>query len=108
MFVRTGAGIILLQLLSGVALATPAPAPSSTPASLSAEQMSQAIKTDSVTIPTPGELFTALGKTAKLDWAGRYRGPIAMNYKTRAQIALNIGGLIADGFIAFRHRTRSR
>ncbi len=39
-------------------------------------------------------------KPAKPDWAGRYRGPIAMNYKTRAQIALNLGGLIADGFIA--------
>ena len=76
MFVRTGAGIILLQLLSGVALAAPAPAPSSTPANLSAEQMSQAIKTDSITIPTPGELFVALGKTAKLDWARRFGGPL--------------------------------
>ena len=62
--------------------------------------MAKAIKTDEVTIPTPGELFTALGKPAKPDWASRYRGPIAMNYKTRAQIALNLGGLIADGFIA--------
>ena len=62
--------------------------------------MAQAIKTDSLTIPTPGELFTALGKPAKPDWASRYRGPIPMNYKTRAQIALNLGGLIADGFIA--------
>ncbi len=62
--------------------------------------MAQAIKTDAVTIPTPGELFSALGKPAKPDWASRYRGPIPMNYKTRAQIALNLGGLIADGFIA--------
>ncbi len=67
---------------------------------LSAPEMAQAVKTDSVTIPTPGELFAALGKPAKPDWASRYRGPIAMNYKTRAQIALNLGGLIADGFIA--------
>ena len=53
-----------------------------------------------VTIPTPGELFAALGKPAKPDWAGHYRTPIPMTYKNRAQIALNIGGLIADGFIA--------
>src|SRR4029453_13725125 len=32
--------------------------------------------------------------------AGQYRGPISMTYRNRAQIALNLGGLIADGFIA--------
>jgi hypothetical protein len=75
-------------------------APTASAAQLSSTEKAQAIKTDSVTIPTPGELFAALGKPGKPDWAGRYRGPIAMNYKTRPQIALNIGGLIADGFIA--------
>ncbi len=100
MFVRNVAGIIFLQLLGGAAFAAPAASPSPAAASLSAEQMSQALKTDEVTIPTPGELFAALAKPAQPDWASRYRGPIAMNYKTRAQIALNLGGLIADGFIA--------
>jgi hypothetical protein len=79
---------------------TAQPAPSVSGQPLSAAELAQAIKTDSVAIPTPGELFAALAKTTKPDWAGRYRGPIAMNYKTRAQIALNLGGLIADGFIA--------
>jgi hypothetical protein len=92
---------MIICLLAGDALATPTPSPPSAATSrLTSAEMAQAIKTDSVTIPTPGELFAALGKPAKPDWAGRYRGPIAMNYKTRAQIALNIGGLIADGFIA--------
>jgi hypothetical protein len=100
MFVRNVTGIIFLQLLGGAAFAAPAASPSPSAASLSAEQMSQAIKTDEVTIPTPGELFAALAKPAQPDWASRYRGPIAMNYKTRAQIAFNLGGLIADGFIA--------
>ncbi len=77
--------------------ATPAPSATGT---LSTADRAQAVKTDTVTIPTPGELFTALGKPAKPDWAARYRGPIPMNYKTRPQIALNLGGLIADGFIA--------
>ncbi len=76
------------------------PTPTASAAQLSPAEKSQAIKTDSVTIPTPGELFAALSKPGKPDWAARYRGPIAMNYKTRAQIALNLGGLIADGFIA--------
>ena len=103
---------MIVGVLAGQAFAASKPKPSPTATvsasvaptvsalSLSPSEMAQAIKTDSVTIPTPGELFAALGKPAKPDWAGRYRGPIAMNYKTRAQIALNIGGLIADGFIA--------
>ncbi|MDP9005062.1 MAG: hypothetical protein M3N12_09780, partial [Verrucomicrobiota bacterium] len=68
--------------------------------SLPPEQLANAIRTDSLTIPTPGELFAALQKPGKPDWAGQYRTPIPMTYRNRAQIALNLGGLIADGFIA--------
>lgn len=100
MFVRNLAGTMLALLMSSAAFAVPTPDPSPSSTNLSAEEKAQAVKTDSVTIPTPGELFAALAKTTKPDWAGRFRGPIAMNYKTRAQIALNLGGLIADGFIA--------
>jgi hypothetical protein len=70
------------------------------PAALSQDQLAKAIKIDSLTIPTPGELFAALEKPGKPDWAGQYRTPIPMTYRNRAQIALNLGGLIADGFIA--------
>ena len=70
------------------------------PAPLPPEQLAKAIKTDALTIPTPGELFAALEKPGKPDWAGQYRTPIPMTYRNRAQIALNLGGLIADGFIA--------
>jgi hypothetical protein len=68
--------------------------------SLSSDQLAKAIKTDTLTIPTPGELFAALSKPGKPNWAGQYRGPIPMTFSNRAQIALNLGGLIADGFIA--------
>jgi len=81
--------------------AEPTPLPSSPPSPpLSAEQMAKAIKTDALTIPTPGELFAAFQKPGKPDWAGQYRTPIPMTYRNRGQIALNLGGLIADGFIA--------
>src|ERR1700682_4403407 len=70
------------------------------PAPLPSEQLAKAIKTDSLTIPTPGELFAAFEKPGKPDWAGQYRTPIPMTYRNRGQIALNLGGLIADGFIA--------
>jgi len=65
-----------------------------------ADQLAKAARTDSMTIPSPGELFTALEKSGKINWAGQYRGPIPVTYSNRAQIALNLGGLIADGFIA--------
>ncbi len=67
---------------------------------LSSDQLSKAARSDSISIPTPGELFAALGKSGKTNWAGQYRGPIPATYRNRAQIALNLGGLIADGFIA--------
>src|SRR4026209_1053777 len=62
--------------------------------------MAKAVKTDSITVPTPRELFAALGKSGKINWSAQYRAPISMTYGNRAQIALNLGGLIADGFIA--------
>jgi hypothetical protein len=67
---------------------------------LTADQLAKAARNDLITIPTPGELFAALGKTGKTNWSGQYRGPIPVTYSNRAQIALNLGGLIADGFIA--------
>jgi hypothetical protein len=65
-----------------------------------ADQLAKAARSDSISIPTPGELFAALAKPAKINWAGQYRAPIPVTYRNRAQIALNLGGLIADGFIA--------
>ena len=67
---------------------------------LSSDQMAKAVKSDSMTVPTPGELFAALGKAGKINWSAQYRPPIPVTYGNRAQIALNLGGLIADGFIA--------
>src|SRR5204863_7764147 len=67
---------------------------------LSADQLGKAGRSDAITIPTPGELFAALGKTGKTNWSGQYRGPIPVTYSNRGEIALNLGGLIADGFIA--------
>src|SRR4051812_13777580 len=70
------------------------------PARLPPDQMAKAIRIDAISIPTPGELFAALEKPGKPNWVGQMRGPVGTNYKNRPQIALNLGGLIADGFIA--------
>jgi hypothetical protein len=69
-------------------------------AALPPELLAKAIKTDALTIPTPGELFAALEKPGKPNWPAQYRPPVLSTYRNRAQIALNLGGLIADGFIA--------
>jgi predicted ThiF/HesA family dinucleotide-utilizing enzyme len=69
-------------------------------ARLPADQLAKAARSDSISIPTPGELFAALAKSEKINWSGQYRGPMPVTYRNRAQIALNLGGLIADGFIA--------
>jgi hypothetical protein len=73
-------------------------------ANLSADQLAKAVKTDAISIPTPGELFAALNKSGKINWSGQYRGPMPVTYRNRAQIALNLGGLIADGFMAVEAR----
>src|SRR5438046_2756472 len=85
---------LLILLFSAFAM-TAAEAPR-----LTSEQLAKAVRNDSISIPTPGELFAALGKPGKPNWAGQFRGPLPTTYRNRAQIALNLGGLIADGFIA--------
>lgn len=84
---------ILLVGSAGTALAADPPP-------LTPEEMASAVTTDTISIPTPGELFAALSKPGKPNWAAQYRGPIPVTYRNRGQIALNLGGLIADGFIA--------
>ncbi len=69
-------------------------------AKLAPEDLASATQTDALTIPTPGELMAALNKHGKPDWSAQMRPPIATNFTSRAQMALNLGGLIADGYLA--------
>jgi hypothetical protein len=78
--------------------AEPPPAPTGPP--MTREQLAGAAHTDTLSIPTPGELMAALQKQGKLDWSSQFRPPISTIYSSRPQMALNLGGLIADGYIA--------
>jgi hypothetical protein len=60
----------------------------------SAEQL------DQISVPTPGEFFSAIDKTGKPDWGAMFRPPIPNTFTSRTQLALHIGGLIADGYVA--------
>ena len=70
------------------------------PSQLSKDDLSKVVKTDAITVPTPGEIFAALGKEVKPNWQSAYRPPIPTTFTSRPQLALNLGGLIADGYIA--------
>ena len=89
---RTFASSLALVCLCASAAGEPAP--------LTAEEMAGAARTDGLSIPMPGEFMAALNKLGKLDWSSKFRAPIATNYTSRPQIALNLGSLIADGYIA--------
>ena len=62
--------------------------------------MASSVSFDAMTVPTPGELFAAINKQCKPNWGAQARGPINTAYSDRAQAALNLGGLIADGYVA--------
>ena len=67
---------------------------------LSADELKNASSVDALTVPTPGEFFKAIEKGGKPNWASQYRPPISIKSTDRAQMALNLGTLIADGYIA--------
>jgi hypothetical protein len=89
---------LAILCLSGFVSAEPAP--------LTPEQLAAATRTDDFSIPTPGEFMAALNKTGKPDWSSKTRGSIPTNFTSRAQLALNMGTLIADGYIAVEAETK--
>jgi hypothetical protein len=67
---------------------------------LSADELKGAASVDALTVPTPGEFFKAIEKGGKPNWTSQYRPPVSIKSTDRAQMALNLGTLIADGYIA--------
>lgn len=92
--------MLLATASAFAAKSKPAATPADKPPTLSAQEMTQAARLDSFSVPTPGELLAALNKVGKPNWQAQYRPPIPTNFVSRPQIALNLGGLIADGYIA--------
>src|ERR1700745_213361 len=82
------------QQTGGGSSPTPAAAP------LSETELKAAVTIDSLTVPTPGEFFKAIDKTGKPNWVSQFRPPTPIGGVNRAQMALTLGTLIADGYIA--------
>src|SRR5216110_1170940 len=55
---------------------------------------------EDVVVPLPNELFGALNKLGAVNWKERVRSDEEPNFTERPRIALLLGTVIADGFIA--------
>ena len=57
-------------------------------------------KVDDVVVPLPNEVFGALNKLGNVNWHEYVRNEKGSNFTERPRIALLLGAVIADGFIA--------
>jgi hypothetical protein len=97
-FLRKWLRLSLISLVPTVSAVTEQQPATDKP--LSPDEIKSAISIDALTVPTPGEFFKAIEKDGKPNWVSEYRPPISIKSTDRAQMALNLGTLIADGYIA--------
>jgi len=67
---------------------------------LSETERRDSFLSEELSIPSPGEFFAAVSKDARPDWGAAGRCGTNLNATLRPQIALNIGALVADGYLA--------
>lgn len=67
---------------------------------MTADQIKQVVRLESITIPMPGEFFLAINKQGRPNWIQLVRTGTPRTGASRAQIALALGSLVADGYIA--------
>src|ERR1700731_2305733 len=68
------------------------------PQRIDVKQMSK--KVENVVLPLPNEIFGALNKLGSVNWREFVRTEKSSNFTERPRIALLLGTVIADGFIA--------
>jgi hypothetical protein len=69
-----------------------------TPKHVDVKQLSK--KVEDVVVPLPNEVFGALNKLGGVNWREYVRNDKGANFTERPRIALLLGAVIADGFIA--------
>ena len=84
-------GCLLVALTSTALAADP-------PRSIDVRRLSKNI--DDVVVPLPNEIFGALNKLDSVNWKEFVRTNKGTNFTERPRIALLLGAVIADGFIA--------
>src|SRR6187401_2080181 len=85
----TGALIVALSLSTQAA---------EVPKHVDVKQLSK--KVEDVVVPLPNEIFGALNKLGGVNWKEHVRSDKGPNFTERPRIALLLGAVIADGFIA--------
>ena len=63
-------------------------------------QIKSVVRVESLTIPTPGEFFAAIDKQAQPNWTQLFQPKSVTLTSSRSQMALMLGVLVADGYIA--------
>jgi len=87
---------MMLSLVAGVGLTGGLRAQSV----LTKQQLAGIARLDSLTIPTPGEFFAAMDKAGQPNWTQLFSSQSAALTSSREQMALMLGVLVADGYIA--------
>lgn len=82
------------------ALASAAPHGFAAAEPLSKAQIQSVVRIEALTIPTPGEFFAAIDKQGQPNWTQLFQPKSAGITSSRAQMALMLGVLVADGYIA--------
>src|SRR5436190_21751562 len=87
---KLGVGVLCgLALCAGAAQA---------PQHININQLSTTV--EDVVVPLPNEIFGALNKLGAVNWKEHVRSDKGPNFTERPRIALLLGAVIADGFIA--------
>src|SRR5215472_18813705 len=68
------------------------------PQHINIKQLSTTV--EDVVVPLPNEIFGALNKLGTVNWRAHVRSDKGPNFTDRPRIALLLGTVIADGFIA--------
>ena len=70
------------------------------PQRIDIKQLNFSKNVEDVVVPVPGEIFTALNKLGSVNWGEHVRTDRGSNFTERPRVALLLGTVIADGFIA--------
>lgn len=89
--------LLKLTALAAVAFNFPASA-AEAPQRIDVKQLTKTV--DDVVVPLPNEIFGALNKLGGVNWKEYVRNGKGSNFTERPRIALLLGTVIADGFIA--------
>jgi len=86
---------LTIVMLVGVTLSTRA---AEAPRTIDVKRLTKTV--DNVVVPLPNEVFGALNKLGGVNWKEYVRSGKGSNFTERPRIALLLGTVIADGFIA--------